>query len=109
MKFRIPAKSPPAQLSPKYPWRSYSPLRTHDFVEGIFKSSPSLRFFVCRRCDRRFRFDPDEHTTWAVGTDENLSALHSAANRRWLSEQCVGQRSEVDREDSKRIKGSRAR
>lgn len=100
-------KRPPLQASPKYPWRSYSPLRTHDFIEGLFpESSRPLRVFICRSCDRRFKFDKDTHTTWAIGRDERLSPLHGTVNTRWLSEPCAGRRRQADEEDFKRIKAS---
>ena len=36
---------------PKHPWRFYSPLRTHDFDDGIpLKGREPGRLFVCRNC-----------------------------------------------------------
>lgn len=100
-------KAPPLTASPKYPWRSYSPLRTHDFTEEILShTSPPLRVFICRSCDRRFKFDAFDHTTWAVASDAKFSALQEAVNRRWLSEPCTGRRN-PDSADFKLIKGAR--
>jgi hypothetical protein len=100
--------TPPLTASPKYPWRSYSPLRTHDFIEEIIpQTSPPLRVFICQSCDRRFKFDAVDHTTWAVASDAKLSALQEAVNRRWLAEPCAGRRN-PDSEDYKLIKGVRA-
>ncbi len=107
MNSRNRGTQPTLPASPKYPWRSYSPLRTHDFIEAFFpESPPPLRVFICRSCDRRFKFDASDHTTWAVARDENLSALQDAVNTRWLSEPCAGRR-ETDEADNKLIKGRR--
>jgi hypothetical protein len=97
-------RQPPLVASPKYPWRSYSPLRTHDFIVAPSESPSHLRVFVCRKCDRRFKFNAGDHTTWAVARDANSSALQDAVNTRWLSEPCVGRR-EADEADGKLIKG----
>ncbi|MBI2963562.1 MAG: hypothetical protein HYY35_07390 [Deltaproteobacteria bacterium] len=99
----------PLAASPKYPWRSYSPLRTHDFVAGPFpRSARRVRVFICRSCGRRFQFDEDARTTRAVGRD-GCSPLQSAVNIRWLSEPCAGRRRASDAEDFKRVKASHGR
>jgi hypothetical protein len=100
---------PPLQASLKYPWRSYRPLRTHDFVEGLPSRRPSPHtVFVCRRCDRRFKFDPDTRATWAVGRDADFSDLEDAVTARWVAEPCLGKRQKSDDEDFKRTKHSAA-
>lgn len=100
---------PPLQLSPKYPWRSYSTLRTHDFIEEAFAEDlRPLRVFVCRSCSRRFTFDSETRVTWAIAADEKRSALQNGVSSRWLSEHCAGRRSAADEKHSKRIKLSRA-
>jgi len=94
---------------PKYPWRSYSPLRTHDFDEGVLLNGrePGM-LFVCRNCLRRFKYDSSEHRTWAVGKARGFSALESSVSARWLSEVCAGGPSSTDEEDSKRIRSRAA-
>ena len=90
---------------PKYPWKSYSPLRTHDFDEGLLTegSQPGV-LFVCRNCSRRFKFDSMARRTWAVGEGNNYLALQDAVSRRWISETCSGGPNDGDAADSKRIK-----
>lgn len=99
-------KVPPLEASPKYPWRSYSTLRTHDFIE-LFPGErlKPLRFFVCRSCDRRFKFDPDRRTTRAIA--ESLSELHDSVASRWLAERCTGQRSPADERDATKVTRAR--
>ena len=90
---------------PKYPWKSYSPLRTHDFADGVFLDGPEPGdLFVCRNCHRRFKFDSDVHRTWAVGKGRSYLPLHDAVSSRWISEPCSGGPNEKDKEDSKRLK-----
>ena len=91
---------------PKYPWKNYSPLRTHDFDEGVAHNGvqPGV-LFVCRNCLRRFKFDPGAHTTWAVGApSDDFLALRDSVTRRWVSEWCSGGPATGDAEDSKQIK-----
>lgn len=108
MNSRDRREAPSLVASPKYPWRSYSPLRTHDFIEAPPSgSSPPLRVFICRSCDRSFKFDVGARMTWAIAKDERLSALQDAVNRRWLSETCVG-RSDTNEADRKLIKKARS-
>jgi hypothetical protein len=88
---------------PKYPWRFYSPLRTHDFGDGVLlKGREPGRLFVCRNCLRRFKYDSSAHTTWAVGKARGFPALDSSVSSRWISEQCTGGPAHEDEEDSKR-------
>jgi len=90
---------------PKYPWRFYSPLRTHDFDDGVLlKGREPGQLFVCRNCLRRFKYDSWAHTTWAVGKGRGFSALESSVSSRWLSEYCAGGPSHADEQDSKRTK-----
>ena len=88
---------------PKYPWRSYSPLRTHDFEDGILlKGREPRRLFVCRTCLRRFKYDSWARTTWAVGKAQGFPPLENSVNNRWISERCAGGPGREDEEDSKR-------
>lgn len=90
---------------PKYPWKSYSPLRTHDFDEAVFvDGNQPGQLFVCRNCGRRFKFDSGEHRTWAVGKGQTFAALQDAISSRWISEACAGGPNKHDENDSKRIK-----
>jgi hypothetical protein len=90
---------------PKYPWRSYSPLRTHDFDDGVpLKGREPGQLFICRNCQRRFKYDSSMHATWAVGKAPRFLGLDSSVTRRWLSEGCAGGPSHADEDDSKRIK-----
>jgi len=90
---------------PKYPWRSYSPLRTHDFDDGlVVKGREPGQLFVCRNCQRRFKYDSSMHETWAVGKARSFLALESAVSLRWISEGCAGGPSLADEDDSKRVK-----
>jgi len=90
---------------PKYPWRFYSPLRTHDFDDGVaLKGREPGQLFVCRNCGRRFKYDAETHVTWAVGKGRNFSALDRAVSLRWITEQCAGGPSGADEDDSKRLK-----
>jgi len=90
---------------PKYPWRFYSPLRTHDFDDGVpLKGREPGQLFVCRNCGRRFKYDSVAHLTWAVGKGREFSALASSVSSRWISEQCAGGPSRTDEEDSKRLR-----
>lgn len=73
-------------------------------MELVTKGADSDRVFVCRSCDRRFKFDSVTFTTWAIARDENLSPLQDAVSSRWLSEKCIGQRRDGDEADFKRIK-----
>jgi hypothetical protein len=82
-------------------WKSYNPLRSHDFGKGRFLGTPEPgQLFVCRNCYRAFRYDPRTQRTWAVGRDECCSALEDSVNRRWLSEDCAGGPSDFDEQDS---------
>ena len=96
---------------PKYPWKPYSPLRTHDFDDGVFHDGEEPgNLFVCRNCHRRFKFDPYEHRTWAVGNaGSSYLALQDAVTRRWISETCSGGPNKTDTQDSKRLKSAAAR
>ncbi len=90
---------------PKYPWRSYNPLRTHDFDDGVLlKGREPGRLFVCRNCLRRFKYDATERRTWAVGNGRSFPALESSVNTRWVLEGCTGGPGESDQEDSKRLR-----
>ena len=92
---------------PKYPWKSYSPLRTHDFGDTVFRDGEEPGdLFVCRTCERRFKFDSDAHRTWAVGKGRSSPALHDSVSSRWISEPCSGVPSAKDADDSKRLKPS---
>jgi hypothetical protein len=88
----------------EYPWKGYSPLRSHDFSEG-HSSSPFEpgQLFTCRNCYRGFKYDPRTQKTWAVGRDERCSPLDSSVNRRWLAEDCPGGPSDWDEDDSMRF------
>jgi hypothetical protein len=88
---------------PKYPWRFYHPLWTHDFGDGILlKGREPGRLFVCRNCFRRFKYDSLAHRTWAVGKALSFPPLENSVNSRWMSEQCAGGPGHEDEEDSKR-------
>jgi len=90
---------------PKYPWQPYSPLRTHDFDDGVFVDGPQPgNLFVCRNCNRRFKFDSAAHKTWAVGKGRTYFALHDSVSSRWITQPCSGSPNEQDEEDSKRVK-----
>ena len=90
---------------PKYPWRMYSPLRTHEFDDGVsLKGQEPGQLFVCRTCGRRFKYDAVAHTTWAVGKGQGYSALQSSVTSRWITEYCAGNPSRADEEDSKRFR-----
>jgi hypothetical protein len=89
----------------KYPWKSYSPLRTHDFDDGVLVNGGQPgQLFVCRNCGRRFKFDSTARRTWAVGKGRSFPALQDAITSRWISEACTGGPNEHDESDSKRIK-----
>jgi hypothetical protein len=89
----------------KYPWKSYSPLRTHDFDDGVpLNGSQPGQLFVCRNCGRRFKFDSEARRTWAVGKGRSFLALQDTISSRWISEACAGGPNEHDESDSKRIK-----
>ena len=91
--------------SPRYPWRSYSLLRTHDFVEMFREAGAQpFRFFECRTCGRRFRFDSESRLTRAIAQDPKLSELHASVSSRWLAERCAGRRTEADEQDAKKLK-----
>lgn len=95
---------------PKYPWKSYSPLRTHDFDDAVFHDGHEPgNLFICRNCHRRFKFDSDEHRTWAVGKGRSYLALKDAVTSRWISEPCSGGPNKTDAEDSKRLKSATPR
>jgi len=90
---------------PKYPWKTYSPLRTHDFDDGVsMNGAQPGDLYVCKNCGRRFKFDRDMHRTWAVGTGQRYLALHDSISSRWIAESCSGGPNANDAEDSKRIK-----
>ena len=90
---------------PKYPWKSYSPLRTHEFDDGVSTQGPEPGvLFICRSCSRRFKFDSIARRTWAVGEGRSYLALQDAVSRRWVSESCSGEPNEDDAEDSKQVK-----
>jgi hypothetical protein len=90
---------------PKYPWQSYSPLRTHDFDDGLpVKGKEPGQLFVCRNCQRRFKYDSSTHTTWAVGKPRSFLALEGSISRRWVGEWCAGGPNVADEADSKRTK-----
>jgi hypothetical protein len=100
LQLKFPAEEP----APKYPWRKVCALRTHAFIEHVpDKRLGSVRAFACRSCGRCFKFDPDNHRTWAVANDENLTALQPGVSRRWVAEQCAGRPSEDDLRDMKRV------
>ena len=89
----------------KYPWKSYSPLRTHDFDDGVLvKGRQPGQLFICRNCRRRFKFDAAERRTWAVAGGRGFPALQDAVSSRWVAEFCTGGPSAHDEDDSKRIK-----
>jgi len=89
---------------PKSPWRFYSPLRSHDFDDGVPKKGREPgRLFVCRNCLRRFKYDSSTRTTWAVGKGRRFAALESSVSGRWVGESCAGGPGQADEEDSKRI------
>jgi hypothetical protein len=90
---------------PKYPWKSYSPLRTHEFDDGVFRDGVDPgHLFVCRNCHRRFKFDSGAHRTWAVGKGRRYLPLQDAVSGRWISEPCSGGPNAKDEEDSARVK-----
>ena len=90
---------------PKYPWRDYSPLRTHDFDDGVrLKGREPGELFICRKCRRRFKYEPETRITWAVGNDRSYSALQDAVSSRWVSEPCPLAPNPADREDSRRLR-----
>ena len=90
---------------PKYPWKTYSPLRTHEFEDGIpLDGAQPGQLFECKNCGRRFKFDREEHRTWAVGKGRSYLALHDSISSRWIAEPCSGGPNANDAEDSKRVK-----
>lgn len=91
--------------APKYPWRTYSALRTHDFVdESDDDADATRRVFACRTCGRRFMYDAEMHETWAIAEDAQKTPLQEAVSSRWVAQRCAGKRLEADREDSRRVK-----
>jgi len=99
--------SPTLEPAPKYPWRAYSPLRTHDFVDESRSKDSSERVFACRSCGRRFMYDPSMHETWAIAADAKSSPLQSAVSSRWIAQRCLGKWVESDEKDRRRIKAPR--
>jgi hypothetical protein len=90
---------------PKYPWRVYSPLRTHDFDDGVqLKGREPGELYICRKCLRRFKFDSLGRVTWAVAKDREYSALETSISNRWISEQCAQAPGPADEEDSRRVR-----
>ena len=87
---------------PKYPWKPYSPLRTHDFDEGLALEGGDL--FVCKTCGRRFKFNREAHRTWAVGDGKGYLPLQDSVSSRWIAEPCSGGPNARDVQDSKRVK-----
>jgi hypothetical protein len=81
-------------------WKSYDPLRTHDFGAGFLNVSEVGQLFICRNCHRGFKYDPGTQRTWAIGRDKRCSALESSVNRRWLAEPCAGGPTDFDQQDS---------
>jgi hypothetical protein len=88
----------------QYLWKSYDPLRSHDFGEGRFlDTSEPGQLFICRNCYRAFKYDPRTERTWAVGRDERCSPLDGPVNQRWLAEHCAGGPSDFDGQDSQQL------
>lgn len=90
--------------SPRYPWRSYSVLRTHDFVELAPGDGEPARLFLCRTCARAFKFDPSLRRTWAVAREGRHVALPRAASERWVAERCTGERRAGDDDVARRAR-----
>jgi hypothetical protein len=94
--------------SPRYPWRSYSVLRTHDFVELAPGAGEQARLFLCRACARAFKFDASLRRTWAVTRDGRHAPLPRAVSERWVAERCTGRQRAGDDEVVRRVRPARS-